>query len=327
MPPGEDAPLIVVLGPTASGKSELALRLAQELAGEVVNADSVQLYRFFDIGTAKLAPEERVRVPHHLIDILEPDQVFTAGDYIRMARPLLKQIVARGHVPIVCGGTGFYARVLLEGLFPGPGRDPQLRQKLLERERRRPGLLHRFLRRRDPEAARRIHPRDVNKLIRAVEVCLLTGRPMTELFRQGRDALAGYRPLKLILDPPRPALYERINRRTRLMFERGLLEEVQKILAMGYSPELKPFGSLGYRQALAVLRGQMSLEEAIEETQKETRHYAKRQWTWFRREKDAEWVPGFGDDPKVQEQVLERARQYLGQFPAFSLAGAPRSSV
>lgn len=319
------APLLLILGPTGAGKSELAIRVAEEFNGEVINADSVQLYRYFDIGTAKLPIERRARVPHHLIDVLEPGQVFTAGDYIRLARPLLRKIVARGHLPIVCGGTGFYARALLEGLFPGPTRDELLRQKLVQREKRRPGFLHRLLRRLDPEAARRIHPHDRNKLVRAVEVCLLTGRPMTELFREGRDPLQGFQPLKLILDPPRHELYERINRRTERMFEQGLLEEVRRILDMGYPADATPFESLGYRQALAVLRGEMSLREAIEQTKKQTRHYAKRQWTWFRKERDAEWVAGFGDDPEVQQRVLDRVQAYLAAFPAFASVGLGRS--
>jgi tRNA dimethylallyltransferase len=199
-------PLVAVVGPTGSGKSDLALRLAGEFAGEIVNCDSLQVFRYFDIGTAKTPPAARRGIPHHLIDVADPDQLFTAGEYARLARGAIAAISARGRLPIVAGGTGFYLRALLDGLFAGPSRDPGLRLRLAARETRRPGSLHRLLRRFDSQAAARIHPHDVPKVTRALEVCLLTRRPVSELFREGRDPLAGYRVLKLGLEPGRDAL-------------------------------------------------------------------------------------------------------------------------
>jgi tRNA dimethylallyltransferase len=307
----EDRKVIVLLGPTGSGKSELALCLAAEFAGEVVNCDSLQIYRYFDIGTAKLLPQERRGVPHHLIDILDPDQLFSAGEYARQARVVLAEISARGSVPLVAGGTGFYLRALLDGLFPGPARDQALRDRLAGRERRRPGSLHRLLGRFDPKAAQRIHPNDQPKLTRALEVCLLTRRPVSEMFRQGRDSFAGYRTLKIGLSPPRQQLYERLDRRTEHMFAAGLTEEVRGILARGFSSSAKPFESHGYRQAMQLLNGELNLKEAIFYAQRNTRHYAKRQMTWFRQEQAMEWFSGFGQEPHIQEAVLSRTRDFL----------------
>jgi tRNA dimethylallyltransferase len=303
--------VIVILGPTGSGKSELALRLAADFAGEVVNCDSLQVYRYFDIGTAKLPPAARCGIPHHLIDILDPDQLFTAGEYARRGRATLAEISERGHVPVVAGGTGFYARALIDGLFPGPARDQALRDRLGERERRRPGTVHRLLSRFDPQAAIRIHPNDLPKLIRALEVYLLTCRSVTELFSQGRDALSGYRILKIGLSPPREELYERLNRRTEQMFQSGLIEEVRGILARGFDASAKPFESHGYRQAIQLLNGELNLQEAIFYAQRNTRHYAKRQMTWFRQEPGMEWFSGFGDQPQIQQAARDRAKEFL----------------
>ncbi len=310
------APLLIVVGPTASGKSDLALFLAEERNGEIINCDSVQVYRWFDLGTAKPAPVERRGVPHHLMDILEPQQALTAGDYARRAREVLERIQARGTLPILVGGTGFYLRALLEGLFPGPVRDEGLRERLRSRARTRTAsgdYLHRLLRRLDPASASRIHARDTSKLIRAIEVCLQARRPMSALFRetQGQGRLEGFRPLKIGLDPPRRRLYERINRRAEGMFRGGLLEEVREILARGAPPTAKPFESHGYQEALAVRQGAMTLEEAIASTQLRTRHYAKRQMTWFRREKDVHWLPYFGDEPAAREAARELTDQFF----------------
>lgn len=318
MTPNRAAPLVAIVGPTGSGKSELAVVLAQSFPAEIINCDSVQLYRYLDIGTAKLRPDERRGIPHHMIDVAAPDELVTAGDYARRVRPLLGEIIARGRIPMVVGGTGFYLRALLDGLFRGPGRDPALRARLQERERRRAGSLHRLLARLDPPSAARIHPHDVNKLIRALEVCLLTRRPLSELFREGRDRLEGFRPLKIGLDPPRPLLYARLEARCRAMFEAGLIDEVRRILAMGYPPASKALEALGYRQALAVLEGRLEPEEALRLTQRETRHYAKRQWTWFRRDPAIEWFVGFGDDEKLQRAVAGRLANYLLEFPDFA---------
>ena len=306
-----DSPLVVIAGPTGSGKSDLALRVAEKVGGEIVNCDSIQLYRCFDIGAAKMRVSERREIAHHLIDVLEPGAVCTAGDYSRMAREVLRDIAGRGRLPVVAGGTGFYLRALLEGLFAGPARDEALRERLKRRETRRSGSLHRILSRLDRVAADRIHPRDVNKTIRALEVCLLARRSLTELFTGGRDRLEGFRALKLGLNPPREALYERINRRAERMFTAGLIEEVRRILAAGVPPTVKPFESVGYREALEHIEGRLTVEEAIIATAQSTRNYAKRQWTWFRRDPDIEWLCGFGDDPAIIECAFERVARFL----------------
>jgi tRNA dimethylallyltransferase len=302
--------VIAILGPTGSGKSDLALRLAAELAGEVVNCDSLQIYRYFDIGTAKLPIDRRRGIPHHLIDILDPDQVFTAGEYARLARGILAEICARGRLPVVAGGTGFYLRALLDGLFPGPARDQALRDRLAERERRRPGSIHRLLRRFDPQAARRIHANDLPKLMRALEVCLLTRRPVTEIYQEGRDELRGYETLKIGLSPPRERLYTRLDQRAEQMFQTGLIEEVRGILARGFPATVKPFESHGYRQAIQLLNGELSLDQAVFYAQRNTRRYAKRQMTWFRQEPGIEWCTGFGDDPQIQQAAVDRVRAF-----------------
>jgi tRNA dimethylallyltransferase len=299
-------PLILVVGPTGSGKSALGLFLAQRWGGEIVNCDSVQIYRYFDIGSAKLAAARRQGVPHHLMDIADPDETFTAGEYGRAARAALTAIKSRGRTPIIIGGTGLYLRALLDGLFEGPGRDEALRQRLLQSEARRPGALHRILARLDPESAAKIHQHDINKLTRALEVRLLTHRRMSELFQLTHNPLRGYRTLKLGLNPAREELYERLNQRTRKMFEAGLVEETRAILKLGYSRHAKPFESLGYAQALQVIDGRITLDQAIESTQMHTRRYAKRQWTWFRRDQEITWLDGFGDDPLVQHAAHEK---------------------
>jgi tRNA dimethylallyltransferase len=304
-------PLIAVVGPTGSGKSDLALRIALEFQGEIVNSDSLQIYRHFDIGTAKMPAPERGGIPHHLLDIIDPDEIFTAGEFARRATDALREISARYHVPVVAGGTGFYLRALLDGLFSGPSRDEALRARLNLRESRRPGSLHRLLCRFDPQAAARIHAHDVPKLIRALEICLLTRRPLTHLFEEGRSALVGYRTLKLGISPDRTALYERLDSRCASMFRGGLAEEVKRILAMGYPAYSKPFESHGYKQMLQMLRGELTEQEAIVSAQRNTRRYAKRQVTWFRQERDVCWLSGFGGDENIQIAALELVREFL----------------
>jgi tRNA dimethylallyltransferase len=292
------------VGPTGSGKSQLAIRVAAALGGEIVNCDSLQVYCGFDIGTAKVPVAERRGVPHHLIDVIDPGQPFTAGDYARLAEAALREIAGRGRIPVVTGGTGFYLRALLDGLFPGPSRDETLRTRLQLREESRPGSLHRILARLDPAAGARIHPNDKNKTMRALEVRLIEGQPLSALFERGRAPLAGFRAIKLGLDPERKLLNARLNERTRMIFERGLVDEVRQLLAAGVSRGAKPFESLGYKQALQVVAGNLTFDEALESTQLETRQYAKRQITWFRKEHGVHWLAGFGDDPRVEAEAL-----------------------
>ena len=289
----------------------MALTLAQLFDGEIINCDSLQVYRHFDIGTAKLPIAERCGIPHHLIDILDPDELFTAGEYARVARETVQQISGRRRLPILAGGTGFYLRALLDGLFEGPSRDQSLRDGLALREAKRPGSLHRLLTRFDPATAKKIHANDVPKVTRALEVCLLTRRPVSELFRQGRDALEGYRTMKLGLLPDREQLYERLDRRCALMFERGLVDEVRHILELGFAPEVKPFESLGYKQALQHVRGELNLRDAVFYAQRNSRQYAKRQLTWFRRESGLVWLKGFADTPGIREKAIELVAQFL----------------
>ncbi|HEY1341438.1 MAG TPA: tRNA (adenosine(37)-N6)-dimethylallyltransferase MiaA [Bryobacteraceae bacterium] len=304
-------PLIAVAGPTGSGKSDLALAIAAEFNGEIVNCDSLQVFRHFDIGTAKLPADERRGIPHHLIDVVDPDELFTAGGFARIARDVIVAISARGRLPVIAGGTGFYLRALLDGLFEGPTRDQGLRDRLAAREARRAGSLHRLLSRFDPQTARRIHPNDVPKVMRALELCLVARRPASELFERGRDALEGYRTLKLGLLPDRDALYRRLDERCTRMFQGGLVEEVRGILAMGYPPSAKPFESHGYKQALQLIQGELSPRDALFYAQRNTRQYAKRQITWFRKESNLEWLRGFGDEPGIREQGLARVREWL----------------
>jgi len=312
-PDVREHPLVAVVGPTGSGKSDLALAIAEEYNGELVNCDSVQVFRYFDIGSAKTPAADRQGIPHHLIDIADPDALFTAGEYARLARQTIAEITARGRLPVVVGGTGFYLRALLDGLFEGPTRDQGLRDRLAAREARRPGSLHRLLRRFDREAAAKIHRNDVPKVTRAVEVCLLTRRPVSELFREGRDALRGYATLKLGLLPDRDALYDRVNVRCERMFAEGLVEEVRRIEAMGYGAA-KPFESVGYKQALQVVRGELSADDALLSAQRDTRNYAKRQITWFRREAGLIWLRGFGDDPAIRADALSRVKVFAERF-------------
>ncbi|HVW83874.1 MAG TPA: tRNA (adenosine(37)-N6)-dimethylallyltransferase MiaA [Bryobacteraceae bacterium] len=307
----KNPPLIAIAGPTGSGKSHLGLEIAQRFSGEIVNCDSIQVYRYFDIGAAKIPERERRGIPHHLIDVLEPDQVFTAGDYSRQGRRVLHEIAERGHLPVVTGGTGFYLRALIDGLAPGPSRDEELRGRLADREKRRPGLVHRFLRRLDRVTASRIHPNDVPKVIRAVEICLASRRPATEIFSAGRDALEGFRILKIGLFPDRERLYLRLESRLEAMFASGLVEETAAILARGFPASAKPFESIGYKQAVQVVREELSLKDALFYARRDTRRYAKRQMTWFRQESGLEVLRGFGDDPDVVEKALARVGSFL----------------
>jgi tRNA dimethylallyltransferase len=253
-----------------------------------------------ELGTAKPTKEDRERLPHHLIDVAEPDQPFTAGEYCRQARAALREIAGRGKLPIVTGGTGLYLRALTDGLFAGPERQHELRARLqrsLDRSRKRhaEAWLHRVLDRLDPASAARIHANDTPKLIRAIEVCLTERKPISQML--ARDPLTGFRLLRIGLNPPRQQLYERLNRRAAAMFTAGLIEETRGLVDR-YGP-VKALDSLGYRQALRVLRESCAVEEAIAAAQQGHRNYAKRQLTWFRREPEVTWIEGFGDEPET----------------------------
>lgn len=295
--------LVVVLGPTGSGKTALSLALAERFGGEIVNCDSVALYREFDIGTAKPSAEERARAPHHLFGIADPSLQVTAGEYAEQARRALREISARHQLPIVVGGTGLYLRALLEGLFSGPRRSEELRRRLRQRARdKAAGYLHRLLGRLDKQAAEKIHPHDTPKLIRAIEVCLAGGQRMTALWRQGREPLRDFCILRLGLDPERSQLYERINRRAQQMFAAGLVEETAR-LRDKYGERAWPLNSLGYQQAAQILRGEISAKVGMAKAQQGHRNYAKRQMTWFRREPGVHWLRGFGDEPAIQQRA------------------------
>ncbi len=296
----------MVLGPTGSGKTVLSLALAERFQGEIVNCDSVAMYREFEIGTAKPTAAERARVPHHLLDFVEPSGYITAGEYARQARQVLDQIKGRGALPIVAGGTGLYLRALLEGLFAGPQRSEELRQRLREcAEEKGAGYLHRMLDRLDSAAAAKIHAHDTPKLLRAIEVCLASRAKMSELWKQGRDPLRGFRIVRLGLDPERSALYDRINQRAQRMFEGGLEAETRS-LQEKYGTAARPLSALGYKQAVALVRGEIDRKTAVQTAQQAHRNYAKRQMTWFRREPDVIWIPGFGDDIRVQSEAIRK---------------------
>jgi tRNA dimethylallyltransferase len=309
--------VVVVLGPTASGKTALSLAIARRFRGEIVNCDSVAMYREFEIGTAKPSAAQRAEVPHHLLDCVDPLADVSAGEYARQARLVLREIVLREsgqrrRLPIVSGGTGLYLRALLEGLFSGPQRSEELRDKLRGRaEKHGTEHLHRILRRLDASAAKRIHANDVPKVIRAIEVCLMSRwssrgtspRTMTELWQQGRDRLHGFRILRLGLNPEREALYARINQRAATMFDQGLIAETERLLAK-YGEQARPLASLGYKQAMQFLRGEVDRQTALAAAQQAHRNYAKRQMTWFRREPDVRWLAGFGDPPVIQAEAI-----------------------
>ena len=294
-------PLIAILGPTASGKSALAVHLAHRFAGEVIACDSAQVYRGFDIGTGKPTPAERGGIAHHMLDVVGPGELFTAGEYRLRALDVLADLRRRRRLPIFTVGTGLYLRALLEGLAEAPARSEALRARLAVSATRRGGQhLHRLLRRLDPAAAARISPNDRQKIVRALEVCLLASKPMTAVLQDGRKPLPGYFPVKIGLHPPRAALYARIDRRVQTMLERGWVREVQALLAGGAPPAAKkPFEFIGYRELRAHLEQATPLAEAGKAIAQATRRYAKRQLTWFRKEAGVHWFPGFGDDPKI----------------------------
>jgi len=298
-------PVVAIVGPTAAGKSALALALARERDGEIVCCDSLQVYRGLDIGSAKATREEQAAVAHHMLDLVDPDQTFSAAEYARQARAALARIAERGRLAVVAGGTGLYLRALLHGLFEGPSRDDALRARL-ERiaDRRGEGSLHRMLAAVDAAAAARIAPRDRVRVVRAIEVFRSTRRPISEHHRAGADPLRGHDVLVLGLDPPRDALRAAVERRTAEMLARGLLDEVQGLLDRGYGADLRPLRAIGYRQAVALLRGEMEADQARRAIVAETMRYAKRQMTWFRNQTRATWFA-------APEPALAAARAWL----------------
>lgn len=320
--------LLAVLGPTAAGKSALAVWLAERFAGEIVACDSTQLYRGFDIGTAKPALAERHGVPHHLIDVLSPEENATAGGYRQMATAALEDLRLRERFPIFTAGTGLYLRALLEGLADVPQRSEEIRERLRAAAiQNSPGHLHDVLRRLDPEAAGKISAADEQKLIRAIEICMLAKKPLSEVHRNGREALQGWRVLKIGLMPDRAALDQRIQERTNIMLAHGWIDEVRTLMASGLSENAKPFDFIGYRQLRAVLRGEMSLDDARSAIQQATRRYAKRQLTWFRKERGVHWLAGFGDDPLIQRAALEWLQEQGIAALRGMIPGSPARSV
>ena len=290
MPP-DPPPTIVVLGPTATGKSALGLALAERLGGEIVNADALQVYRGFDLGTAKPSSEERSRVRHHLLDVAEPEERFSAGEFARRARAAIAEIALRGARPIVVGGSGLYLRALLEGISPIPPGDREARRRLLRRlEEEGLPALHEELGRSDPATAARLPAADTQRILRALEVVETTGTPLSEWIARrpyGEERLAAVR---VGLTLPRALLYDAIARRVDCMVERGWVEEVERLLSRGLSPSAPAFQAIGYRQIARHVAGEWSLEHALEETVRATRRYAKRQMTWFRKEPDIHWL-------------------------------------
>jgi tRNA dimethylallyltransferase len=300
-------PLVVaVLGPTAVGKSALAIALARRFDGEIVNCDSTAVYRGFDIGTDKVTERDRGGIPHHLIDIVDPTEEYTAAHYARDAARVIRDIQARGCLPFVVGGTGFYYRALTRGLFPGPGRDAALRARLDTVARRRgPERLHRWLARRDPASARRVQPRDLKRLVRALEVYLLTGRPLSDQFAATTSPIADMRVVAVALRQPAAATSDRVTRRVDEQFARGLLDEIRGLLARGMPESARPFGGLVYRQALEHLHGVRDLEATRALIAQENRRYARRQLIWFRKEPNLRWFDGPGESPAAIAAVTQ----------------------
>ena len=294
----EKSQVVAVLGPTATGKSALAIALAERFAGEIVNCDSTAVYRGFDIGTDKIGLSARRGIPHHLIDVVDPHEEYTAARYAREAAQVVREILARGRLPILAGGTGFYYRALTRGLFPGPGRDAALRLRL-ERvaARRGPAFMHSMLRRVDPASARRIQPNDLKRGVRALEVFFLTGRPLTEHFADTVSPLPGVDLIAVGVHLPSPVISERVTRRVDEQFARGLLNEIRELLARGVPETVRPFGGLVYRQALEHLHGVRDEAATRALIAQQNRQYARRQLIWFRKEPDLTWLEGPGESP------------------------------
>ena len=308
-------PVIAIVGPTASGKSTLGIEVALQLNGEIINCDSVQVYHEIEVATAKVPVEERKGVPHHLIDFVPPSINYTAVEWAREATKTIEEIEARGRIPLLVGGTGFYLRALRRPFFVSPQTDELLRQRLNRmREQHGAECLHRVLRRLDPRAAAQLYPRDWPRVQRAIEVCVQTGQSIVDQKHDRPDAHESARRLRILaLNPPREELYARINERTEAHFKAGLVEEVRELINRGVPANSNALGAHGYRRVVEYLEGKRSLESAVEQTKLDVRHYAKRQLTWFRHEAGVEWFAGFGEEKRVSESVLK------------ALASGPRS--
>jgi tRNA dimethylallyltransferase len=312
------SPLVVaVLGPTAVGKSALALALAHQFGGEIINCDSTAVYRGFDIGTDKVPIAERQGIPHHLIDIVDPTDEYTAAHYARDAARTIRDIHSRGALPLVVGGTGFYYRALTRGLFPGPGRDVALRTRLETiASRRGSEFLHRMLARRDPDSGRRIQVRDLKRIVRALEVLLLTGRTLTAHFAETCSPIAGMPVLAVAIALPAEQISMRVTRRVDLQFDAGLLDEIRQLLSGGVPETARPFGGLVYRQVLEHLHGVRDEVATRALIAQENRRYARRQSIWFRKEPDLQWFDGPGESPRTLaavRQLLENRLKEIGR--------------
>jgi tRNA dimethylallyltransferase len=307
---GERPRVIAVMGPTAVGKSGLVLQLAKDLGGEIVNADSMQIYRFMDIGTAKPTAAERVEVAHHLLDIVDPDQDFHASLYSQLAREAINNLVEEGRVAIVVGGTGLYLKALFHGLFPAAHSKQSIRQRLHREGEKDGGVeLYKRLKQIDPSTAERLHPNDLFRIIRALEVWECTGKPMSVLQKEHGFRENPFVTLKIGLKRPRSELYERINRRVAEMMELGLLTEVRELLDRGYGPDLKSMQALGYRHMVQHLINGMKIAEAVRTMKRDTRHYAKRQMTWFGGDQEIKWF-----HPQETEEIARLAREFMGRL-------------
>jgi tRNA dimethylallyltransferase len=314
--------IYIIVGPTAVGKTEISLAIAREIGAEIISADSMQVYRGMDIGTAKPTPDERARVPHHLIDVADPTEEFSAGRYVQLADEAIKGITGRGKVPLVVGGTGMYIRALTEGLFEGPVADFVLREELMGAERKEPGALYDMLKKADPQAAGKIHPSDIRRAIRALEVFQKSGKPISERQSQwgatGSDRGAGrggrYNCKITGLTMPRPELYGRIDARVDKMFEIGLLDEVKTLRDKGCTRDLPSMHALGYKQLMAHLDGELTLGEAVHLIKRDTRHYAKRQYTWFNGQEDVQWIDISDKNLASSVDAVKKALDISGDF-------------
>ena len=301
-----EKPVLAIVGPTASGKSTLGIEVSLKLNGEIINCDSVQVYKEIQIATAKVPVEERQGIPHHLIDFVSPWTNYTAGEWAREAASLIEEVEGRGRIPLLVGGTGFYLRALRQPFFGSPQTDEELRRRITTiRERRGPEHLHRMLQRLDPAAASRFSRRDWPRIQRALEVKLQTGGSIVSQLEERPEPHESTRRLRIFaLNPPRQELYKRINSRTESHFELGLVDEVRELLSKGVPPESNALGAHGYRRVVEFLQGKRTLESAIEQTKLDIRHYAKRQMTWFRHEAGVKWFDGFGEERSVLQSVL-----------------------